>query len=476
MDSIPFKTIAAACRQAYNGVVRPTVVLEGLFNHSPQSVEEIIRFCYEDARVEQCLSDEDLREVFLYLTDAYPEEVDDNPDLVQIITQLSQQEETTVSLSFVLKQMKQIFNADNNKTRSVIINLLLRKINQRDSYWLFIRLLRRRNPFKRSHILNAMANHHDIFYDRLRRAANFLPLWVVAERLAAGEEMVGVPTIGSPLILPLPALIAKDDATFGCYVEVIRGERLSVHKGGNDLLLVYDTNGIVVEEVEGLETIQYGLDDGIYVVERTPQDDFPLKVVDTLLHEGTFEERRQWLEDHLPTKDFLKEMTWCDNPAQIQANTPKGGITFLHRKSARLTYNNTRDEVVRFVSKSEGQILRLIGGIYIDDPVRGLVMARWRVAARDGLDSYYEVGDVEAIDREMEKRLKRLTEPSKAMAGELAQMTGPTFVDVELHHADYDYRGIRISGVVKGILGDVGFSDVVAVEDLEWIGGQNHGG
>lgn len=473
-----FNTIGASCRVAYNGIKRPTVVLEGLFNNSPNDIEDIIRFCYEDNRIEECLSDEDLREVFLYLTDAYPEEVEDNPDLIQIISGLSLAEETRVSLSFVLKQMSQLFKADNSKTRSVILNGLLRRVSQRDMYWVLIRMIRRRNPFRRAHILQALANHYDLYYDRLKREANFIPLTVLAQRLKDGEEMLGVPTIGSPLIIPMPSRAQSLDR-FGVYVEVIRGERLSLHKD-EGLSVLFDVNGNEVESEEGLDTLTSVLDRGIYLVEYASHDDFPYWVVDVLFHdEGhhnrTFKQRRVWLEGHLPMGYFFKEMEWCENPAQIKAKTPPKAVAFMYSRDGILTYNNTKEEIVRFSTKSRGEVLRLLGGIYTEDPVRGLVMNRWRVAARDGLDSYYEVAEIQADSLEMEKRLQRQTEDSKAIVGEVAQMKGATFVEVELHHATYDSRGIIISGSITDIIPDAGFSDVVAVEDLEHLAGDVDG-
>ena len=172
---------------------------------------------------------------------------------------------------------------------------------------------------------------------------------------------------------------------------------------------------------------------------------------------------------------FFKHMEWCENPAQIKAKTPPKAIAFMYSRDGILTYNNTKEEIVRFSTKSRGEILRLLGGIYTEDPVRGLVMNRWRVAARDGLDSYYEVAEIQADSLEMEKRLQRQTQDSKAIVGEVAQMKGATFVEVELHHATYDSRGIIISGSITDIIPDAGFSDVVAVEDLEYLAGDVDG-
>ena len=69
--STDFSHIAASCRQAYNGIRRPAIVLESCFNMNRTEMVEYIQFFYEDDRVEYRLTDEDLREIFYLLTDVY---------------------------------------------------------------------------------------------------------------------------------------------------------------------------------------------------------------------------------------------------------------------------------------------------------------------------------------------------------------------------------------------------------------------
>ena len=95
----------------------------------------------------------------------------------------------------------------------------------------------------------------------------------------------------------------------------------------------------------------------------------------------------------------------------------------------------------------------------------------WRVAARDGIDGYYEVGTITA-EPQMEKRLAQMTLAGKAVEGAVVDMKGPTFVEVEIHSADYDERGIHIQGVITDLAPTAGLSDVVAVEDIEHLVGE----
>ena len=50
-------------------------------------------------------------------------------------------------------------------------------------------------------------------------------------------------------------------------------------------------------------------------------------------------------------------------------------------------------------------------------------------------------------------------------------MDGITFVQVDVHFADYDERGIIIQGIITDIIPDAGISDVIPVEDIEMLVG-----
>jgi len=52
-------------------------------------------------------------------------------------------------------------------------------------------------------------------------------------------------------------------------------------------------------------------------------------------------------------------------------------------------------------------------------------------------------------------------------------MKAPTFVEVEIHFADYDDRGIHIQGVITDLAPTAGLSDVVPVEDVEYLVGED---
>ena len=72
-----------------------------------------------------------------------------------------------------------------------------------------------------------------------------------------------------------------------------------------------------------------------------------------------------------------------------------------------------------------------------------------------------------------EKKLGKMTKDAKALEGEIALMKGATFVQVDVHFTDYDNRGIVIQGVITDIIDDAGISDVVPVEEVEWLVGDD---
>ena len=52
-------------------------------------------------------------------------------------------------------------------------------------------------------------------------------------------------------------------------------------------------------------------------------------------------------------------------------------------------------------------------------------------------------------------------------------MKGPTFVQVDVHFTDYDSRGIVIQGVITDVIADGGIADVIPVEEIEWLVGED---
>ncbi len=472
--STDFTHIAASCRQAYNGIRRPAVVLESCFNMNRGEIVEFIRFFYEDDRVEYRLTDEDLREIFYLLTDVYPEEVDENPDLNQILSNLSEQNESKASFARVHSLMKGMLDADNNNIRAMQMRSILTRLIPRDAYWVILRMQRKANPFKRRDVIMALANVFNIPSVRLTHASTFMDLPSIAKHLLEDKELALTPVVGDKLLMPLPVRWTEKGLPFtDTNLEVIRGERLTLHVD-EDLFSLRDPNGVEVKH--DVDVLQSMLDNGIYVVERVQADDFPVTLVDVLLnsediHNKPFSDRREWLEENIP-EFFIKPITHVRNPSEMKRKCPKNGIAFLHNGDAIVDYNNPRKSIVRFTTKATGDIFRIIGGVWQHQDGRGLVLSGWQVAARDGVDGYYEVGVIPA-EADLEKRLRNRVQGGKALEGEMVLMDGPIFAQVDIHFADYDDRGIVIQGVITDIISNAGISDVVPVEEVEWLVGDD---
>lgn len=473
--STDFSHIAASCRQAYNGIRRPAIVLESCFNMNRGEIPDYIQFFYEDNRIEYRLTDEDLREIFYLLTDVYPEEVDEDPDLVQILSGLSKVNETKSPFSRIHSLMKGILDAETNNIRAMQMRSVLTRLTSRDAYWVILRMQRKANPFKRRDVIMALANVFNLPTTRLQRASAFMELPMLAKYLMDGIEIPSTPAIGDKMLMPLPVRWTEPRLPYAdTYLEVIRGERLTLHIEDSHVVL-RDTNGDEVEEdLEVFTTDTFP--NGIYVVERVPAFDFPIAVVDYILSDDgiqdrKFSERREYLEDSLP--DFyLKPVSHVRNPSEMKRKCPKNGIVMLHNGTQVVDYTNPRTSIVRFSTKATGDVFRLMGGIWIREEGRGLALAGWRIAARDGIDGYYEVGTIRS-EPDLEKRLGKMTKHSKALEGEMALMKGATFVQVDVHFADYDDRGIVVQGVITDIISDAGISDVVPVEEVEWLVGDD---
>ena len=474
--SANFRHIAACCRQAYNGVRRPSIVAESAFSLIPREIPELIDFFYEDSRLDRKLTDEDLREVFYHLTDLYPEEVVESPDIVELMSKIvTTGKETTMSFGFAYQRMQDILNADDNQVRAMIMRIVLKRTHPRDVYWFILRLTRTANPFKRRDILKALSQQYAIPIPRLKKESMFSSLKVVAEKAKKGS-LIGVPTIGDQLILPLPRRHQGSEMPYpNAFLEVIRGERLTLHTHESFGSVLFDPHGGEVTELDSTQLASC-LPQGIYVVEHTAQDDFPLKVCDVLhmVDEEVFnwdlQTRRDWLEDEV-SELLIKDFESVKNMKQITGFASKNGVCFIHNPKGILTFTNDHSECSLFSTKHTGEIFRLVAGVWQHAPARGLVLNGWRVAARDGIDGYYEVGTITA-EPQMEKRLAQMTLAGKAVEGAVVDMKGPTFVEVEIHSADYDERGIHIQGVITDLAPTAGLSDVVAVEDIEHLVGE----
>ena len=115
----------------------------------------VVSFFYPKDGIGNRLSDEDFREIFFLLTDAYPEEVDDNPDPLNLLTSLSETEITTDTAKSVVDRMHSILEAPDNEVRTWLIRPLFDRISKRDLHPFFMRLSVRASPVRRRDVVSA---------------------------------------------------------------------------------------------------------------------------------------------------------------------------------------------------------------------------------------------------------------------------------------------------------------------------------
>jgi hypothetical protein len=479
--SIPFKTVAGACAQMFTSKGKWNVSpIQGLFRNAPDEQPQMIRFFHgNDERLNNKIKEEDLHEIFYILTDMYADEVVDEPDIIQILADFSEVDEMDydpMTFSYVYDKIKRILNTNSNRERAIILRPLLNRLTRYEMYWLLVMMKRGVGNIRRRTIIHALAYVHKMPPDRINRAAQLIPLHEVATHLLASNDLPSCPTIGDKMLIHLPPTWDDTSLPFSmCFFELIRGERLTLHVH-NDFTKLYDPNGMDIEdEGEDLTQLLSFLPKGIYMIERVSQDDLPVKVVDVLftpdgLHDLPFYKRREWLFKNCH-KMFIKDIDRVENMAQMKAKLTKKALCFLHNGRTKVHYTNSKMTTVRYSMTYTGEIFRLTAGVWVRDEMRGLVMNRWRVSARDGIDGYYEVGIIHS-ENYLEKHLKSYTDPDvKAVEGNEAAVTSPVFVEVKVQFADYDDRGIIIQGHIIALAPKAGISDVIPVDEIEWLMG-----
>ena len=93
MSFYDFRVVAETSRILHK-MKRPQRTLSGCLAGTMADQWPVVHFFYSPSSPVR-LSDEDLREIFFHLTDAYPSEIEDNPDLIMALSRLSQADKTT---------------------------------------------------------------------------------------------------------------------------------------------------------------------------------------------------------------------------------------------------------------------------------------------------------------------------------------------------------------------------------------------
>ena len=181
------------------------------------------------------LSDEDLREIYFALTDLYPEEVESNPDPVNLLSYLSKAKKTTAIAERVFEITRQVLHEDrDNLERAALLRPLFSRIEREDLFYALLRMSSRPMPINRHDIVKALARTNGNLLRNVRKASFLIGMEKVCQRLSRGEGLQDVltPAFGMPMILPSPSVLHIDDLPFGkCFTEIPEGQWHQSMKG-----------------------------------------------------------------------------------------------------------------------------------------------------------------------------------------------------------------------------------------------------
>lgn len=434
----------------------------------------IISFFYPKDGIGNRLSDEDFREIFFLLTDAYPEEVDENPDPIHLLTTLSETDLTVGSAKSVVDRAHRILEAPDNEVRAWLIRPLFERISKRDLHPFFMRLSVRASPIRRRDVILALSMAYEHPFHHIRTSVNLLGLQSTVRDLSLGAFDYSKirPVSGKPIILPSPVLLASPDAIgfTKCFVEIVEGTRITVHHSKTGTIgfsasgsEIPDDDGWMSRWAEALKTKEFPMDYGIYLCDYAEQRDNPLLLVDWLTPDNpktSFNARRKVLSS---VPDWaLKPLQLYDSPAMISQDEYDLPL-IIHNARGILTYENTIEEIALLNPKTRERVVRVLSGRVVESSSGGSPIVMWRLGVRDGFD-YYPVTEVEC-----ELDFKRYCAPYKVIIGEAVKIETPLFVTVNVLASGWGDIGAYLNCRIVEVAPAAGISDCIGVEELGYV-------
>ena len=478
MSDAPFRIVAEVLRIGIRSRNRASLV-SGCFANSRFDLWPIAHLLYS-ATSPVRLSDEDLREVFFCLTGAYPEEVEEQPDLIRCLARLSESTRTTATAGRVSKVVEDILVEERtNEERATLLRPLFSRIEARDMESLVLRLSHHRSRFKRDDIISGLLRHcgEQVGYRSLRRATILRGLREVCSLVSKGDFDAILeaqqPVLGRGVAVMSPMSYDLNKVMFQqCFFTFPEGEWMTLHVLDGRMLL-FDSAGIVREDVLLDDNIPPWavpltvLDQGVFLVEYAWGRDMEFLVLDrwspVTKQTASFNARRETIP-HI----VRKPMTHLKNAASVSEFIVAESPILMFDAFAHLSYENRADEVVIINGKPNRCIFRVLGGVWSEPSLgMGLRLCKWKIAGLDG-DDYMEVGTLEA-DLEMMKRLSKKCVESLPVEGEFAPIESPTFVEVDVHGAGWGEVGPYVQGRMLSVIGSAGKADVVRVEQIDLL-------
>ena len=472
---LPFRSLSEGCRVMKS--MDPARVIRNCLVSSQKNQWPVVFFFYSPASPKR-LDDEDFREIFYHLTDAHVEEVDENPDPIFLLANLSESQNTTANAQHVINIIMNVLNTEDNEARAYLIRPLFNRIASRDLRHVFLRMSVRGSMVRRRHIALALASANGTLFYQVKRATLLVGLERTCAILSRGDKLWSViqPKIGVGIVIPSPTYYdSVESIPFSkCYMEYPEGEWMSLHVLVNGDRYLFDSAGGEIDIEDSTLEYLINIPDGIYLVEYASGREIEIMIVD-ILFDGSADftyERRRNLMLKLP-KWLVKNTVYLKDPTEAIQHIDKDGTVLLWNREGIHTFENTHYEMVLLsLNKKKKNVFRVVGGKWVETVAGAPTLGKWRIAARDG-SSYYPVGLVEA-DSMVEKRLKEVCSSTKPYLGDEVNITIPFFVEVDIIAAGWGDYGPYVHGRISSVASQAGLKDCIAVDEIEILCGMNY--
>ncbi len=440
----------------------------------------VIAYFYPRSLNGNRLSDEDFREIYYLLTNAYPSEIEPNPDPIAHLVQLSETETTTGNAKSVVDRISKILASDDNEVRAWLIRPLFDRINKRDLHPLFMRLSVRSAPIRRREVIGALALAYDQPFHHIRTSANLLGLGNTVNDLSLHSfDYTAVrPLVGSPLVIPTPTLVESVStvAFTKCLLETVEGAWVTIHRG-NETIGFTASGYELPDDDDWIEkwADAIGLEPGIYLCDYAEMRDNPLLLIDWLDPSDpqmTFAKRRERFEG-IP-EWATKPMIALDRPYHSEKYQETGHPFLLRNARGILTYENTIEEVALLNPVSKHRIMRVLSGRVFQNLAQGPnLYVLWKLGVRDGFD-YFPITEMTSGDL-TDQDFKRYCAEWKWLPGEAIRIETPLFVKVNILTSGWGEIGAYLNGNIVGIDSSAGLADTMGVEEIGYVGDSQPG-
>jgi len=441
----------------------------------------VVSFFYPRSLSSNRLSDEDFREIYFLLTDAYPSEITSDADPINQLTLLSETEITSGSAKSVTDRISKILDSDDNEVRSWLIRPLFARINARDLHPLFMRLSVRSAPVRRRDVISALALSYEQPYHHVRTSVNLLGLRNTLNDLALSSfDYTQIrPMVGEAMVIPTPTLVESSNvvAFTKCLLETVEGAWVSIHGKENSTTGFTASGNELPDDDDWIHNWAKAIDlpNGIYLCDYAEMRDNPLLLIDWLDPtdpQMTFAKRRERFQG-MP-EWAIKPMVALERPYHSEKYQETGHPFLIRNARGILTYQNTVEEVVLLNPVSKYRTMRVLSGRVHQNLAQGDQMfVLWKLGVRDGYD-YFPIVEMHSGDL-ADKDFARFCSPWKWIPGEAIKLETPLFVKVDVMTSGWGEIGAYVNGKIIEFDEGAGIADTMGVEEIGYVGDSQSG-